>query len=74
MSKIADRPRTFIDAEQCHPARMGSGGPGKPLHVIWFGRVMHYVGIGWVDERKAKLDDYDILPIVITSCSKKGAI
>lgn len=39
--------------------------------VIFNGRIKCYVGIGWVDEGKAKLSDYNKIPEVI---ERKGII
>ncbi len=35
---------------------MGNGA-GKPNTVIDGDRVMHYIGIGWIEERKATAED-----------------
>lgn len=51
-----------------HPAIMGCGhcGKDKPIRVIDNGRVMCYVGIGWVvEEENATPDDYRKYPRVI---------
>lgn len=55
-----------VKRHRTHPAVMGCGGKDKPLRVIDDGRVMCYVGIGWVvEEANATEADYRKYPRVI---------
>ena len=55
-----------VKCYRTHPAIMGCGGKDKPIRVISDGRVMCYVGIGWVvEEENATADDYRKYPRVI---------
>lgn len=50
--------------EKTHPAIMGCGGKGKPRRVIDGDRVMEYVGIGWIEIRKATDADRRKYPVL----------
>lgn len=50
---------------RCHPGRMGCGGKGKPTIVIDGKRLMEYVGIGWIEIRKATKEDQKKYPKLI---------
>jgi len=55
-----------IKRYRTHPAIMGCGGDGKPDAVIDDGRVMEYVGIGWVCVKEcADVEDYQKFPRVV---------
>lgn len=62
----ADNMPKPIKRHRTHPAIMGCGGDGKPGAVIDDGRVMEYVGIGWVRVKEcADVEDYQKFPRVI---------
>lgn len=46
------------------PLLMGCG-KGKPTRVIDGDRLMEYVGIGWIEERKATAEDRKLFPTLI---------
>lgn len=48
-----------------HPALMGCGGRDKPRTIIDGDRVMDYVGIGWIEIRKATKADRNKFPKLI---------
>ena len=55
-----------VKRHRTHPAIMGCGGKDKPIRVIDDGRVMCYVGIGWVcEEENATAGDYRKYPRLI---------
>lgn len=54
-----------VESRELSTRRMGCGGEGKPERVILDGRIMFYVGIGWVDERPATQEDAEAFPVVI---------
>ena len=55
-----------VKRHRTHPAIMGCGGKDKPNCVIDDGRIMEYVGIGWVCIKElADAADYRKFPRVI---------
>ena len=54
--QAAVRPREY-PRQRTHPAIMGVGGKDKPNRVIDGERLMEYVGIGWIEIRKATAAD-----------------
>lgn len=63
-SPIVEGKAGTVDATDLHSLRMGDG-TGKPTRVIKDGVVMMYVGIGWIDERKAVPSDANLYPVVV---------
>jgi hypothetical protein len=57
------KPKTY-QRRRTHPAIMGCGGNGKPQRVIDGDRLMEYVGIGWIDLRKATASDRRKYPVL----------
>lgn len=53
-----------VTADELSVARMGDG-DGRPTLVIRDGRLMMYVGIGWIDIGEATPADQRILPFVV---------
>jgi hypothetical protein len=62
--KAKAKPRTF-ERRKAHPAIMGCGGKGKPNKVIDGDRLMEYVGIGWIELRKATARDKRTYPRIV---------
>lgn len=55
------KPKTF-PRKRAHPLYMGCRERGKPGIVIDGDRVMEYVGIGWIELRKATEADLKKYP------------
>ena len=53
---MTKKPAPF-ERRLCHPLYMGSGSKDKPKKVIDGDRLMEYVGIGWIEIRKATARD-----------------
>jgi len=47
----ANPPQCIVEADHC---------------IVYDGRVMQYVGIGWTDIREATPEDYETIPMVLT--------
>jgi hypothetical protein len=56
--------KTYL-RQRTHTAIMGSGGKGKPMNVIDGDRLMEYVGIGWIEIRKATGADREKYPVLV---------
>lgn len=62
----ADKMPKPIKRHRTHTAIMGCCGKGKPRTIIDDGRVMEYVGIGWVCVKMcADVEDYQKFPRVV---------
>lgn len=53
-----------VTAKELSNLRMVAGNERKYDRVVIDGKVMSWVGIGWIEEREALPSDYDNLPVV----------
>lgn len=53
-----------VTAKELNNLRMVAGNERKYDRVVIDGKVMSWVGIGWIEEREALPSDYDNLPVV----------
>lgn len=50
---------------KCSTLLMGCGGRGKPTRVIDGDTLKEYVGIGWIEIRKATARDRRLYPVLV---------
>jgi len=58
-------PKQAVTAKELNNLRMVAGNESKYDRVVLDGKVMAWVGIGWIEERDAFPDDYDNYPVVV---------
>lgn len=58
-------PKQAVTAKELNNLRMAAGNESKYDRVVLDGKVMSWVGIGWIEEREALPDDYDNYPVVV---------
>lgn len=63
-SQIVPGKAGTIDPRELSVLRMKDG-KNKPCEVIKDGSVFDYVGIGWIEVRRATQDDADTYPVVV---------
>jgi hypothetical protein len=54
-----------VDRGQLSNLKMVSGGEKRYSKIVCDGQVKQWVGIGWVDEGAATLEDYASLPVAV---------
>lgn len=57
--------KEMVERHQLTNLRMTTGGEKRYTKVVLAGYVQQWVGIGWVNERPATLEDFASLPVVI---------